>query len=323
MERDGDEYVLRPMNCPEHMMMYKNRLHSYRDLPVRIAEVADDFRFEASGALTGIERSRAFSQNDSHIFCRPDQIADEIKNITKLILDVYKDFGFTEYFFRLSLRDKNDTEKYFGNDELWEKSETELRKVLNEMGVKYYEAEGEAAFYGPKIDVQVNSAIGHEVTLSTIQLDYQLPERFELEYVDKDGKKARPVVIHRAILGSLDRFVAFLLEETKGILPLWLAPQQAVVIPVSPEAHGEYAHHVVEEMRKLGIRVELDDRNEKLGYRIREAQTSKIPVEIVVGDGEKESNGVTVRRYGSRQEVKKSMDDFLKDIQEEIHSKKM
>ncbi len=323
MERDGDEYVLRPMNCPEHMMMYKNRLHSYRDLPVRIAEVADDFRFEASGALTGIERSRAFSQNDSHIFCRPDQIADEIKNITKLILDVYKDFGFTEYFFRLSLRDKNDTEKYFGNDELWEKSETELRKVLNEMGVKYYEAEGEAAFYGPKIDVQVNSAIGHEVTLSTIQLDYQLPERFELEYVDKDGKKARPVVIHRAILGSLDRFVAFLLEETKGILPLWLAPQQAVVIPVSPEAHGEYAHHVVEEMRKLGIRVELDDRNEKLGYRIREAQTSKIPVEIVVGDGEKESNGVTVRRYGSRQELKKSMDDFLKDIQEEIHSKKM
>ena len=236
---------------------------------------------------------------------------------------MYKDFGFTEYFFRLSLRDKNDTEKYFGNDELWEKSESELRKVLNEMGVKYYEAEGEAAFYGPKIDVQVNSAIGHEVTLSTIQLDYQLPERFELEYVDKDGKKARPVVIHRAILGSLDRFVAFLLEETKGILPLWLAPQQAVVIPVSPEAHGEYAHHVVEEMRKLGIRVELDDRNEKLGYRIREAQTSKIPVEIVVGDGEKETNGVTVRRYGSRQEVKKSMDDFLKDIQEEINSKKM
>ena len=323
MEVDDEAYVLRPMNCPHHMVMYKSTLHSYRDLPVKIAEIANDFRFEASGALTGIERARAFTQNDSHIFCRPDQIAQEFKNVAHLILDVYKDFGFKDYSFRLSLRDKNNKEKYFGNDELWEKSENELREVLKEMDVEFYEAEGEAAFYGPKLDVQVKSALGHDVTLSTIQLDYQLPERFELTYVDENGDKVRPVVIHRAILGSLDRFVAFLLEETKGILPLWLAPQQAVVIPVSPEAHGEYAHHVVEEMRKLGIRVELDDRNEKLGYRIREAQTSKIPVEIVVGDGEKESNGVTVRRYGSRQEVKKSMDDFLKDIQEEIHSKKM
>lgn len=322
MERDGDEYVLRPMNCPEHMIMYKSRLHSYRDLPVRIAEVADDFRFEASGALTGIERSRAFAQNDSHIFCRPDQIADEIKEITKLILDVYKDFGFTGYAFRLSLRDKNDTEKYFGNDALWEKSEAELRAVLKEMGVNYYEAEGEAAFYGPKIDVQVNSAIGHEVTLSTIQLDYQLPERFELEYVGKDGQKARPVVIHRAILGSLDRFLAYLLEETKGILPLWLAPRQAVVIPVSPEHHGDYAKSVVDAMRAKGIRAELDDRNEKLGYRIREAQTNKIPVEIVVGDGEISNNSVTVRRYGSREEIKKTMDEFMHDILEEIDTKK-
>lgn len=322
MERDGDEYVLRPMNCPEHMILYKSKLHSYRDLPVRIAEVADDFRFEASGALTGIERSRAFAQNDAHLFCRPDQIKSEIKAITKMILDVYKDFGFDEYFFQLSLRDKNNTEKYFGNDDLWEKSEAELREVLQEMGVNFVEEEGEAAFYGPKIDVQVKSAIGHEVTLSTIQLDYQLPERFELEYVGKEGKKERPVVIHRAILGSLDRFVAFLLEETKGILPLWLAPRQTVVIPVNSEVHGDYAAEVCQILKKKGIRCELDDRNEKLGYRIREAQTNKIPVELVVGDGEIADRAVTVRRYGSKDAVKKTLDEFLADIQEEIESKK-
>lgn len=322
MERDGDEYVLRPMNCPEHMVMYKAKLHSYRDLPVRIAEIADDFRFEASGALTGIERTRGFTQNDAHLFCRPDQIASEIKAITKMILDVYNDFGFKEYSFRLSLRDKNNTDKYFGNDELWERSEAELREVLKEMGVNYYEAEGEAAFYGPKIDVQVNSAIGHEVTLSTIQLDYQLPERFELEYVDKDGTKKRPVVIHRAILGSLDRFVAFLLEETKGILPLWLAPRQAVVIPVNSEAHGDYAAEVTQLLKKKGIRAELDDRNEKLGYRIREAQMHKIPLEIVVGDGEIAERAVTERRFGSKEAVKKSLDDFITDILREIENKK-
>ena len=322
MSRDGDEYVLRPMNCPEHMIIYKSTLHSYRDLPVRIAEIADDFRYEASGALTGIERARSFTQNDSHIFCRPDQIADEIKNITHLILDVYKDFGFDDYSFRLSLRDVNNKDKYFGNDELWEKSEAQLREVLKEMGVKYYEAIGEAAFYGPKIDVQVHSAIGHEVTLSTIQLDYQLPERFELEYVDKDGSRKRPVVIHRAILGSLDRFIAFLLEETKGNLPLWLAPRQVVVIPVSPEAHGDYAAEIVKTLRSHGIHAELDDRNEKLGYRIREAQTSRIPVEVVVGDGEIKDHGVTVRRYGSKEEVKKSLDQFIADLDKEIKTKK-
>ena len=239
MVRDEEEFCLRPMNCPEHMVMYKSKLHSYRDLPVRIAEIADDFRFEASGALTGIERSRAFVQNDSHIFCRPDQIADEIKNVTKLILDVYNDFGFENYSFRLSLRDPENAEKYFGNDDLWKTSEAQLREILTEMKVPFYEAIGEAAFYGPKIDVQVRSALGHDVTLSTIQLDYQLPERFELEYVDSTGSKVRPVVIHRAILGSLDRFVAFLLEETKGNLPLWLAAKQAVIIPVSPEAHKD------------------------------------------------------------------------------------
>ncbi|MBR4445774.1 MAG: threonine--tRNA ligase [Solobacterium sp.] len=322
MERDGDEYCLRPMNCPEHMIMYKSTLHSYRDLPVRIAEIANDFRFEAGGALTGIERSRAFTQNDSHIFCTPEQIAQEIKNVTKLILDVYGDFGFENYSFRLSLRDKENTEKYFGNDALWEKSEAELREVLKEMGVPYYEAEGEAAFYGPKIDVQVRSALGHDVTLSTIQLDYQLPERFELEYVDHTGAKVRPVVIHRAILGSLDRFVAFLLEETKGALPLWLSPRQVVVIPVSPEAHSEYAEKVVSELKKHGVRAELDNRNEKLGYRIREAQTHKIPVEIVVGDGEIADQAVTVRRYGKKEAAKSSLNDFINDILDEIASRR-
>ena len=323
MQGDAEDemYVLRPMNCPEHMIIYKSTLHSYRDLPIRIAEIANDFRYEASGALTGIERTRAFTQNDSHIFCRPDQIGDEIKNVTKLILDVYKDFGFNDYEFRLSLRDPNNTEKYFGNDELWEKSESELREVLKEMGVKYYEAIGEAAFYGPKIDVQVKSAIGHDVTLSTIQLDYQLPERFELEYIDSNQEKKRPVVIHRAILGSLDRFVAFLLEETKGIFPLWLAPTQAVVLPIAPDAHGEYAAEIVKDLKKMGIRCTLDDRNEKLGYRVREAQTNKIPVEVVVGDKERDERAVTVRRYGSKVETKLSLDDFYSMIQDEIARK--
>ena len=322
MERDGEEFCLRPMNCPEHMIMYRSTLHSYRDLPVRIAEIADDFRFEASGALTGIERSRAFVQNDSHIFCRPDQIASEIKNVTKLILDVYKDFGFENYSFRLSLRDPENAEKYFGNDNLWETSEAQLREILTEMNVPFYEALGEAAFYGPKIDVQVRSALGHDVTLSTIQLDYQLPERFELEYVDNTGAKVRPVVIHRAILGSLDRFVAFLLEETKGVLPLWLAAKQAVIIPVAPEAHREYAEKVEHAMKKIGMRVSIDDRNEKLGYRVREAQTSKIPVEVVVGEGEMNENAVTVRRYGSKDAVKMSLDAFLDAMMEEIDSRR-
>ena len=321
--RDPDNaYVLRPMNCPEHMIMLKSKLHSYRDLPVRIAEIANDFRFEASGALTGIERARAFTQNDSHIFCTPDMIKDEIKGVTKLILDVYKDFGFENYSFRLSLRDPENKDKYFGHDELWEKSEAQLREVLKEMDVPFYEALGEAAFYGPKIDVQVKSAIGHDVTLSTIQLDYQLPERFELEYISKDGSRQRPVVIHRAILGSLDRFIAFLLEETKGILPLWLSPKQAVIIPVSPEAHGEYARKVYADLKAMGVRCSVDDRNEKLGYRIREAQTGKTPIQIVVGDGEVQENGVTIRRYGSKAQTKMSAEDFYRSLREEIASKK-
>lgn len=321
MELDDEAYVLRPMNCPHHMVMYKSTLHSYRDLPVRIAEIANDFRFEASGALTGIERARAFTQNDSHIFCRPDQIAQEFKNVAHLILDVYKDFGFKDYSFRLSLRDKNNKEKYFGNDELWEKSENELREVLKEMNVEFYEAEGEAAFYGPKLDVQVKSALGHDVTLSTIQLDYQLPERFELTYVDENGDKVRPVVIHRAILGSLDRFVAFLLEETKGNLPLWLAPTQVQVIPVKLEYHDEYAKEVVVKLRKAHFRVNNDNRDEKLGYRIREAQLKKIPYQLVLGDNERDNGTVTYRKHGEKKQTTVTFEEFVELLNKEVENK--
>lgn len=322
MELDDEAYVLRPMNCPHHMVMYRQNLHSYRELPIRIAEIANDFRFEASGALTGIERTRAFSQNDSHIFCRPDQIAQEFKGVVQLILDVYKDFGFKDYKFRLSLRDPKDTEKYFGNDELWEKSESELREVLNSLGVDYYEAKGEAAFYGPKLDVQVRSAIGHDVTLSTIQLDYQLPERFELTYIDENGAKLRPVVIHRAILGSMDRFIAFLIEETKGVFPCWLAPTQVEIIPVSLEYHSEYAQSLLTKLRRNKIRTELDSRDEKLGYKIREAQTRKIPYSLVIGDNEVKNNTVTYREYGHQEQITVTIDEFVKLIEDRINNLK-
>lgn len=322
MELDDEAYVLRPMNCPHHMVMYRQNLHSYRELPIRIAEIANDFRYEASGALTGIERTRAFSQNDSHIFCRPDQIAQEFKGVVQLILDVYKDFGFKDYKFRLSLRDPDDTEKYFGNDELWEKSESELRDVLNSLGVDYYEAKGEAAFYGPKLDVQVRSAIGHDVTLSTIQLDYQLPERFELTYIDENGAKVKPVVIHRAILGSMDRFIAFLIEETKGVFPCWLAPTQVEIIPVSLEHHSEYSQNLLTKLRRNKIRTELDSRDEKLGYKIREAQTRKIPYSLVIGDNEVNNNTVTYREYGHQEQITVTIDEFIKLIEDRINNLK-
>jgi threonyl-tRNA synthetase len=322
MELDDEAYVLRPMNCPHHMMIYKNDLHSYRDLPIRIAEVANDFRYESSGSLCGIERTRSFTQNDSHIFCRPDQIKDEVKGVINLILDVYKDFGFKNYSFRLSLRDPKNTEKYFANDDLWEKSENALREILKELKVDYYEAEGEAAFYGPKIDVQVKSAIGHDVSLSTVQLDYQLPERFALEYVDKDGSKDRPVVIHRAILGSLDRFTAFLLEETKGVLPLWLAPNQIKVIPVSKEYHLDYAKDIYNKLNTLGYRVLLDESDEKLTYKMREAQIKKIPITLVLGNKESESKTISYRLFGSNETINLSFEEFTKYLDKQIKDKK-
>ena len=322
MQADEEEYVLRPMNCPHHMVMYKNFMHSYRDLPIRMAEIANDFRFEASGSLCGIERTRAFTQNDCHIFCRPDQIREEIEGVIKLILDVYKDFGFKSYKFRLSLRDKENTEKYFGNDELWEKSETALREILKESGAEYYEAEGEAAFYGPKIDVQVKSAIGHDITLSTVQLDYQLPERFELEYVDENNSKSRPVVIHRAILGSLDRFVAFILEETKGILPVWLSPVQAKIITVS-DNNSAYAKEVEQRLRLSGVRVETDLDNESVGKKIRSAVLEKSPYILVLGDKEMNDGTVAVRRRGSKDTVSMSFEDFRNEILNNISNKSL
>ena len=317
MELDNESYVLRPMNCPHHMMMFKNTMHSYRDLPVRIAEIANDFRYEASGAVCGIERTRAFTQNDSHIFCTPSQIKEEFKEVINLILDVYKDFGFKDYRFRLSLRDKNDTEKYFGNDELWAKSEQELREVLEEIHADYYEAEGEAAFYGPKLDVQVKSAIGHDVTLSTVQLDYQLPERFDLSYINETGEKEKPVVIHRAILGSLDRFIAFLLEETKGVLPMWLAPVMVNIIPVNLEYHLEYAKQI-KDLLASNYRVNLDNRNEKLSYRMRESVIKKIPVTVILGQKEVDNNLISYRLYGSEETHTVSVEEFKSYLQERI-----
>lgn len=322
MEMDNEAYVLRPMNCPHHMMIYKNFLHSYHDLPLRMAEVAHDFRFEDSGTLVGLERARCFTQNDSHIFCRPDQIKDEFKAVIELILDTYKDFGFKNYKFRLSLRDPENKEKYFDNDELWNKSENELREVLIELGVDFYEAKGEAAFYGPKLDVQVISALGHDVTLSTCQLDYQLPEKFELEYVDENGDKVRPVVVHRAILGSLDRFVAFLLEETKGNLPVWLAPVQVKVLPISDKFIDE-AKKVYEACFNADLKVELDDRAEKIGYKIREAQTQKIPYMLIVGAKEVETNTVSIRKRSEGEIGSLSIKDTIAKIKQEIENKSL
>lgn len=322
MGMDNEAYVLRPMNCPHHMMIYKNFLHSYHDLPLRMAEVAHDFRFEDSGTLVGLERARCFTQNDSHIFCRPDQIKDEFKAVIELILDTYKDFGFKNYKFRLSLRDPENKEKYFDNDELWNKSENELREVLIELGVDFYEAKGEAAFYGPKLDVQVISALGHDVTLSTCQLDYQLPEKFELEYVDENGDKVRPVVVHRAILGSLDRFVAFLLEETKGNLPVWLAPVQVKVLPISDKFIDE-AKKVYEACFNANLKVELDDRAEKIGYKIREAQTQKIPYMLIVGAKEVETNTVSIRKRSEGEIGSLSIEDIVAKIKQEIENKSL
>ena len=317
MEVEEEGFVLRPMNCPHHMVIYKTFQHSYRDLPLRIAEIANDFRYEASGTLVGLERVRALTQNDCHIFCRPDQIASEVKGVIDLILDVYKDFGFKNYKFRLSLRDKNNTEKYFGNDELWDKSEAALRKILQDSGADYYEEEGEAAFYGPKIDVQVISAIGHDITLSTVQLDYQLPEKFELEYIDENNQKLRPVVIHRAILGSLDRFTAFVLEETKGNLPTWLAPVQAKVITVS-DNNNDYANEITNKLKLAGIRAEADINNESVGKKIRSAVLEKTPYILVLGDKEMADKTVAVRERGSKDTVTKSYLEFENEILNKI-----
>ena len=318
MKVDDEEFVLRPMNCPHHMLVYKNKLHSYRDLPVRIGEFATDFRYEASGAVKGLERVRCMCQNDAHLFVTPEQIGEEFKRVVALILDVYKDFGIKDYKFRLSLRDKEDKEKYFDDDEMWDNAENKLREVLNELGVEYFEAKGEAAFYGPKLDVEVKPAVGPEVTLSTCQLDFLLPRRFELNYIDSNGEKQVPVVIHRAIFGTFDRFTAFIIEETKGAFPLWLAPSQIVIVPVNSEIHADYAYKVKESLASEGFRVEVDARNEKLGYRIREAQLKKIPVEIVVGDDEIAEGSVNIRRFGVQGNTSMKLEDAIALFKDEV-----
>lgn len=317
MEMDNEELVLRPMNCPHHMMVYKNDIHSYRELPIRIAELGTMHRYEMSGALSGLQRVRGMTLNDAHIFVRPDQIKEELKRVVNLTLEVYKDFGLENYSFRLSYRDPADTKKYYADDEMWEKAQGMLKEAMDEMGLDYYEAEGEAAFYGPKLDVQVRTALGKDETLSTVQLDFLLPERFELAYVGEDGKQHRPVVIHRGVVSTMERFVAFLIEEYKGAFPTWLAPVQAQVIPVSPQVHLDYAKKVQDELRRAGIRVELDTREEKIGYKIREAQMQKIPYMLVVGDNEVTENGVNVRKYGEQKSETIALDAFVDMIKVE------
>ena len=321
MELDGEAFVLRPMNCPHHMMIYANKLHSYKDLPIRIGEVAHDFRFEASGALKGIERGRHFCQNDAHLFVTKEQIKDEFKRVVDLIFDVYKDFKITDYRCVLSLRDPLDKEKYHPDDDMWNKAENELREVLNELGINYTEEIGEAAFYGPKLDVNVRPAVGNEYTLSTCQLDFCLPAKFDLKYVDADGTKKTPVVRHRAILGSLDRFMAYILEETKGALPVWLSPVQVNIIPVNNEYHLEYAKELYELLEENNIRVELDDRDEKLSYKMRESQTKKIPFTLIIGDKEKQDNSISYRLFGSRDTVTLSKEEFVNKILDDIKRK--
>ena len=318
MEMDNEDLVLRPMNCPHHMMVYKNDLHSYRELPIRIAELGTMHRYEMSGALAGLQRVRGMTLNDAHIFARPDQLKDEFIRVVDLIKNVYKDFGIEDYYFRLSYRDPENKEKYIDNDEMWEKAQSLLKETMEEMELEYVEAEGEAAFYGPKLDVQVKTALGKDETLSTVQLDFLLPERFDLTYIGEDGKEHRPVVIHRGVVSTMERFVAFLIEEYKGAFPTWLAPVQARIIPVSYDVHMEYAKKVEDQLRLAGVRVEVDERNEKIGYKIREAQTQKIPFALVVGDKEVESAGVNVRRYGEKDSETMSLDSFQSLISTEI-----
>lgn len=319
---ETESMVLRPMNCPHHMMIYANKPHSYRELPIRIAELGTMHRYEASGAVSGLQRVRGMTLNDSHIFVRPDQIKEEFKRVVNMIIDVYKDFGFEDYSFRLSYRDPEDKEKYFDDDDMWNKAENMLKEALDELGLSYEEAIGEAAFYGPKLDVQVKTAMGKEETLSTAQLDFLLPERFDLTYIGQDGEHHRPVVIHRGVVSTMERFVAFLTEETKGAFPTWLAPKQVQIIPVNVDLHYDYARQLQDELKSQGVRVSIDDRNEKMGYKIREAQMQKIPYQIVVGDKEVENNQVNVRQYGSQDQETVEKDEFIWNLVDEIRLKK-
>ncbi|MBS4770706.1 threonine--tRNA ligase [Carnobacteriaceae bacterium zg-ZUI240] len=316
---DGEMLVLRPMNCPHHMMVYKNDIHSYRELPIRIAELGMMHRYEKSGALSGLQRVREMTLNDAHIFVRPDQIKDEFKRVLELIVAVYEDFNIKDYRFRLSYRDPEDKEKYFDDDAMWNKAESMLKEAMDEFGLEYFEAIGEAAFYGPKLDVQFKTAMGIEETMSTIQLDFLLPERFDLTYVGEDGENThRPVVIHRGVASTMERFVAYLIEEYKGAFPTWLAPVQATVIPVNFDIHAQYAQQLTQRLQRIGMRIDLDLRYEKMGYKIRASQMQKVPYQLVVGDDEMANDTVTVRRYGSKETLTLSVDEFIARVQKEI-----
>ena len=317
---DGEMLEIRPMNCPSHIQIYKHHIRSYRDLPMRIAELGMMHRYEKSGALSGLQRVREMTLNDGHTFVAVDQIRDEFAKILNLIMDVYKDFDITDYSFRLSLRDPKNKEKYYGNDEMWDESQKLLKAAMDDLNLDYYEAEGEAAFYGPKLDIQTKTALGNDEPMSTIQLDFMQPDRFGLSYVGKDGKEHMPVMIHRGIVGTMERFVAYLTEIYKGAFPTWLAPEQVHIIPVSDEKHGDYAKQLADKMKAAQIRVVVDDRNEKMGYKIREAQTQKVPYTLVVGDDEVKDNAVSVRKYGEEAQNSMSQDAFMNEILADIAS---
>ena len=322
MEVDNEEFVLRPMNCPHHMVIYSNGIHSYKDLPIRIGEIARDCRYETSGSLKGVERARTFCQNDAHLFCTLEQVEDEFKSVVDLILECYKELNITNYRFELSLRDPEDKVKYFQDDEMWNKAEDMLRKVMKNIGIDYVEKTGEAAFYGPKLDVQVKPAVGNEITISTCQIDFCLPMKFDLKYVDRDGSKKTPVVLHRAVFGSIDRFIAYYLEETKGVLPTFLAPVQVNIIPVNKEYHLDFANEIKELLIDNDIRVELDDRDEKMNYKIRESVTKKIPFTVILGDKERDNNMISYRKYGTEETKSLKTDEFITFIKELIKNKK-
>ncbi|MFR0609058.1 threonine--tRNA ligase [Limosilactobacillus mucosae] len=315
---DGEMLELRPMNCPSHIQVYKHHIRSYRELPLRIAELGMMHRYEKSGALSGLQRVREMTLNDGHTFVALEQIQDEFAKILKLIMDVYKDFDITDYTFRLSYRDPKNTEKYFANDEMWERSQSMLKAAMDSLGLDYYEAEGEAAFYGPKLDIQTKTALGNEETMSTIQLDFMLPEKFDLHYVGEDGKQHRPVMIHRGVVGTMERFVAYLTEIYKGAFPTWLSPEQVVIIPVSDEKHGAYADELAKKLKAAQIRAKVDHRNEKMGYKIREAQTQKVPYTLVVGEDEMANNSVSVRKYGEKDQNSMTVDTFMDEILHDI-----
>ena len=317
---EGEMLELRPMNCPSHIQIYKHHIRSYRELPIRIAELGMMHRYEKSGALSGLQRVREMTLNDGHTFVALDQVQEEFARTLQIIMDVYHDFDINDYYFRLSYRDPKNTDKYFANDEMWERSQSMLKAAMDDMGLDYVEAEGEAAFYGPKLDIQTKTALGNDETMSTIQLDFMLPERFELTYVGADGEEHRPVMIHRGIVGTMERFIAYLTEIYKGAFPTWLAPVQAEIIPVNLDAHSDYAKKVRDELIAKGFRAEIDFRNEKLGYKIRESQTQKVPYTLVLGDDEMNAGTVNVRPYGTEEQNSESLDEFMDKLSKDVAS---